>query len=178
MHMAYLQTDTNHSTDYNYIYTSRVQNSLYVILDLCSETLNTTESGDWISLWFDTDNSRQVNSYLTYPDVTSSSLLIETLMNNLNTYKGWVIDNLTAPAGGLKGIFYNCTSGAKNLNLFFSASDNKTINSCANYSIASGFGTSPNSLIAHKIFEFNITLSNLGMNLTRIMVSWLKVDVD
>ena len=34
-------------------------------------------------------------------------LLIETLMNNLNTYKGWVIDNLTAPAGGLKGIFYN-----------------------------------------------------------------------
>ena len=43
-----------------------VQNCLYVMVDLCPDIWNVTGNGNWIALWFDTDNSRQVNSYSTY----------------------------------------------------------------------------------------------------------------
>ena len=67
MHMAFLQTDSNHSDDYNYLYTLRMQNSLYVMVDLCSDIcecngqceLDCTLVGSK-KLWV-----RQVNSFLT-----------------------------------------------------------------------------------------------------------------
>ena len=49
MHMAFLQTDANHSDNYNYIYTSRVQNHLYMMVDLCSDITNTTTNANWIA---------------------------------------------------------------------------------------------------------------------------------
>ena len=39
--------------------------------------------------------------------------------------------------------------------------------SSANFSVACGFGASPNDLIPHRIMEFNITMSDLGINATQ-----------
>ena len=118
--MAFLQTDSNHSDDYNYLYTSRMQNSLYVMVDLSAlDITNTTTNANWIALWFDTDNSRQVNSFLTDSFGSDSGNMFNALYTNMANYRAWVVNNLTSPTGGLKGIFYNITSAQKGLNLSF-----------------------------------------------------------
>ena len=65
-HCAYLIADEEHIDNYNYIYTLRVNGYLYVLVDLCSDNTDDAMNKEWVSLWIDSDNSKDLWAFRRY----------------------------------------------------------------------------------------------------------------
>jgi hypothetical protein len=168
IHCSYLHVDANHTNAYNYVYTSRSNESLYVLLDLCSDTTDDATNGEWISLDFDSDNSKSFYNYTMiggnfsdYDENVSEVLLEELYINVLIDIMAYM--NNLQDENGSECLYYNTTSEEHFVNFIDPELEgNTTLHSTLNYSIGVGFGNSCNSPINHRIYEFNITIADIN----------------
>jgi hypothetical protein len=160
IHTTFLHTDSNHIDNYNYVYTARKNGKLYILVDLCSDTTDDWDQGEWISIWLDTDSSKTYHNYSIIGDVISEEELVnelaENFKNNITTYQTEFLS-----ASGAEGIFYNTSSDESFLSYLWL--DGMTcFNSTANYTVAYDFNTSVNFAVPHRVYEFEINLSDLN----------------
>jgi hypothetical protein len=62
----YMDADPENSDGYNYMYIDEDPYNLYIALDLCSDQTN-NESGEWIGLWLNTNETDVYNPEWDYP---------------------------------------------------------------------------------------------------------------
>lgn len=169
MHTTFLNVDEDHTETYNYLYADRQNDSLLIALDLCSDTVDDAENNEWISIWLDTDNSKNIWNYTIFQDLfeyadegnVSEQLDYELSMNYIfNMLASFY--NLDEQ-NGTELLVFNLTSGEHNVT-FSSEYDFPPMpfNSTCDYEIEYSFGNSSNFAIPHRMFEINITLSSLA----------------
>jgi hypothetical protein len=173
VHASQLKVDENHTDAYNFVYTERTEDSLLVCMDLCSDTTNDAEEGEWISLFIDSDNSKTIHPYFTFNmslyDLTENAsevLIYEIYMNFMMLTMSFQED--LENENGTEALFYNVSSEEDFLeyNIVNPSNISETgsirMNSTVEFDVAIGFSSSPNSPEAHRIFEFNIPLVSIN----------------
>jgi hypothetical protein len=173
--MAYLTMDPEHTDDYNYLYTERKNNQLYILIDSCSDTTDDAFNREWVSLWITKENS----TYHSFTNYTYANTFLPSAYNdlfeeiNLNLNKSFSGDYYDLELGkGLEGIFYNVSTGDHFVDVAVPY-QNSRLNSTANFTIQYGFNASVNSAIPHRIFEISIPLVDLNLSASedyRLMV--------
>ena len=99
---GFLETDTQHIDNYNYIFTGRQNGSLYVLVDECSDITDDPGSGEWISLWLSKNFTHVFEFARTLPISNGS------LGSNFDLLTSELQLNLNAT---LNGSYYNLTLG-------------------------------------------------------------------
>jgi hypothetical protein len=172
MHTTFLEVDENHTETYNYVYASRTNTSVLVCLDMCSDTTDDAEEGEWISLWIDSDNSRNIWNYTSLGNLTE---VAESLDNNVSLalifeeYVNYIFNYMNFYSSfnnGTELLIFDVSTGNHYKNFTNNLEPSGLmLNSTCTYEVAYSFMSTPNFEIPHRVFEFNITLSSLE-NLT------------
>ena len=84
----YMDADPENSDGYNYMYIDEDPYNLYVALDLCSDQTN-NESGEWVGLWLNTNETDVFNNEWDYPVEWEAALNkgMETLLHDVENDK-------------------------------------------------------------------------------------------
>lgn len=130
----YLLTDVNSSDAYNYFYIHLSENYLYILIDLVSDITPELED-EWISIWFDTDNSRSYYSDISWNEAINSP--------------------------GEEMLYYIPKTDSFNQTLNYRGKQfNSTLNS-SNVMLEYGFQKTPNSQKDHRIYEIRVDKNDL-----------------
>ena len=148
IHTLFLHVDEEHTDAYNYIYANRTTEYLYILIDLCSDTTDDADEGEWINIYIDSDNSQYILPY--DPEFMADDLFNQIGINSYSRISQYVyyLDS------GNEIIAYDTTNDIH--------TTLGEIESTADYTVAYNFSTSPNSDIPHRIYEFKIECDDLS----------------
>jgi hypothetical protein len=160
VHMEFLHVDDKHQDNYNYIYSTRDEEHLYILLDLCSDITDDYNDGEWISLWLDTDFNQYYYQYQLSGFGINPNGTIQELQQNLENQISGLNNSLINKRNGVEVIIFNATANYSYINLE-TLDGIIQLNSTANFTVKCSFNSSPNSDQNHRIYEFEILLGDL-----------------